>query len=115
MHEMSLAQGILTMVEEAAVQEHFVRVKQLRIEVGVLAGVELEALHFALSVMSQQGVLQGAEFVIETPLAQAWCLSCSEQIEVTQRGQACPKCGSYQVQAISGTQLRVIDMIVLDQ
>ncbi len=40
MHEISLAGGILRMVEEAAAREHFWRVSKLRLEIGALAGVE---------------------------------------------------------------------------
>ncbi|MFY8087120.1 MAG: hydrogenase/urease maturation nickel metallochaperone HypA, partial [Rubrivivax sp.] len=40
MHEMSLAGGILRLVEEAAAREAFQRVSCLRLEAGALAGVE---------------------------------------------------------------------------
>lgn len=115
MHEMSLAQGIVDMVEQAAVRERFAYVKQLRLEVGALSGVELHALRFALDSMSHEGVLRGTEFVFDIPVATAWCLHCSQTVSISERGQACPQCGSHQIQPISGTQLRVVDMIVLDQ
>lgn len=114
MHEMSLAQGILDLVEQSAQREGFVRVQQLHLEVGALAGVEISALQFALDTMSQSGVLHGAQMVIDTPPAQAWCMQCSQTVEIIERGQACPRCGSYQIQATTGTELRVVDMVVID-
>lgn len=115
MHEMSLAQGILDMVEQAAVRERFSRVKQLRLELGALSGVERHALQFALDSMSHEGVLRDTEFVIETPQATAWCMHCALNVAISERGDPCPQCGGHQLQPTSGTELRVVDMIVLDE
>ena len=52
MHEVSLAAGVLQLVEDAAGREHFSRVAALRLEVGQLAGVEVEALRFALEAIA---------------------------------------------------------------
>ena len=59
-------------------------------------------------------VLQDARFEIEEPIGQAWCLQCSQTVEIVQRGDACPVCGSYQMQPTGGTELRVLDMLVDD-
>ncbi|HNB44420.1 MAG TPA: hydrogenase/urease maturation nickel metallochaperone HypA, partial [Burkholderiaceae bacterium] len=40
MHELSLAGGIVRVVEDAAAREHFQRVSQLRVEAGALSGVD---------------------------------------------------------------------------
>lgn len=112
MHEMSLAQGILDLVEQTAQREVFTRVTQLRIEVGTLAGVEISALAFALDCVKPQTILHTAEIILDTPVATAWCMPCAKKIEIRERGQPCPHCGSYQIQAISGTELRVVDMVV---
>lgn len=49
MHELSLAGGILRVLEQTRERDPFERITQLRLEVGVLAGVEIESLRFALS------------------------------------------------------------------
>ena len=48
MHELSLAGGIVRLVEDAAERERFRRVSLLRLEAGALSGVEVRALRFAL-------------------------------------------------------------------
>lgn len=55
MHERSLAEGILQMCENAAAREGCRRVTEVRVEIGALAGIEVEALSFCLEV-----VLKGA-------------------------------------------------------
>jgi hydrogenase nickel incorporation protein HypA/HybF len=114
MHEMSLAGGILRIVEAAAEREHFARVTLLRIEAGALAGVEVSALRFALEVMAQDTCLQGARIDIDTPPAAAWCMHCCTSVTMLARGDPCEHCGNYQLQPTSGTELRVVDMMVDD-
>ncbi|ABM95770.1 hydrogenase maturation nickel metallochaperone HypA/HybF [Methylibium petroleiphilum] len=114
MHEASLAGGILKLVEDAAQREGFRSVTVLRMEAGRLAGVEVRALQFALESLAPGTCLQDARFEIEEPIGQAWCLHCSQTVEIAQRGDACPVCGGYQVQPTGGTELRVLDMLVDD-
>ena len=114
MHEASLAGGILQLVENAAQREHFARVTQLRLEAGSLAGVEVRALRFALEAIAPGTCLEGAQIEIDEPAGQAWCLPCSASVALHQRGDACPLCGSYQLQPTAGTELRVVDMLVED-
>jgi hydrogenase nickel incorporation protein HypA/HybF len=89
-HELSLAGGILQVVEDAAAREAFARVLQLRLEVGKLAGVELQALRFALEAIAPGTLLEGAEVLIDEPPGRAWCMGCSTAVEIGQRGDACP-------------------------
>jgi hydrogenase nickel incorporation protein HypA/HybF len=114
MHEMSLAGGILKVVEDAAMKEHFRRVQRLTVEAGALAGVELRALRFALDAVSPGTCLDGAEIVIEQTPGQAWCLRCAQTVPIDARTDACPHCGGYQLQATGGTELKVRDLLVHD-
>ena len=114
MHEVSLASGILKIVEAAAQREHFARVTLLRLEAGSLCGVEVRALRFALEVMAQDTCLQHAQIDIETPPGQAWCLQCKSIVPLLAHGDACEHCGNYQLKATGGDALRVIEMMVED-
>ena len=114
MHEMSLAGGILKLVEDTAAREHFARVTLLHLEAGKLAGVELASLRFALEVVSRGTCLEGARIEIDEPPGQGWCMTCSVEVPVHEHGQACPHCGGHQLLARGGDQLRVVDLRVAD-
>ena len=47
MHEMSLAEGVLAIIEEQAAKSGFARVKAVWLEIGALSGVETEAMRFS--------------------------------------------------------------------
>jgi hydrogenase nickel incorporation protein HypA/HybF len=114
MHELSLAGGVLRLVEQAAVREGFARVQRLVLEAGALSGVEVQSLRFALESLAPGTCLAGSQIEIEEPPGQAWCMGCSESVPLAARGQACPRCGSHQLQPTSGTELRVRELIVED-
>ena len=114
MHEMGLAGGILKLVEDAAAREHFGRVTRLRLEAGKLAGVELVSLRFALDVVARGTCLEGAAIDIDEPPGQAWCMKCCCSVEIVERAQPCPSCGSFQLQVSGGEGLRVVDLMVED-
>ncbi|MCI1191889.1 hydrogenase maturation nickel metallochaperone HypA [Calidifontimicrobium sp. SYSU G02091] len=114
MHELSLAGGIVKLVEDAAVREHFKRVSQLRLEAGALSGVEVRALRFALDAVAPGTCLEGAVIEIEEPPGQAWCLRCAATVEIASRTDPCPVCGGHQIQPTGGTELRVLELLVHD-
>ena len=114
MHEMSLAGGILKLIDDAAARDPFQRVQRLTLEAGALAGVEVRALRFALDAMAPGTRLEGAEIIIEQPPGQAWCMRCCGTVEIAARTDACPQCGGHQLQPTAGTELKVLDLIVQD-
>lgn len=112
MHEASLAGGVLLLIEDAARREGFSQLLRLRLEAGQLAGVDVRAFRFALESLAPGTLLDGAQIEIAHPPGQAWCMGCSQSVQLGQRGDACPHCGSYQLQATGGTELRVVNMEV---
>lgn len=114
MHELSLAGGVLRLVEDAAQREGFARVSRLVLEVGALSGVELRSLRFALESLQPGSCLDGADIQIDQPPGRAWCLHCACTVSISSRADPCPQCGSHQIQATGGTELRVLELLVHD-
>lgn len=114
MHELSLAGGVLRLVEQAAQREGFRRVQRLALEAGALSGVEVRALRFALDALAPGTCLAGAQIDIDEPPGRAWCMPCGADVALAARGDACPRCGGYQLQPVGGTELRVVELLVHD-
>ncbi|HEY9095593.1 MAG TPA: hydrogenase maturation nickel metallochaperone HypA [Hydrogenophaga sp.] len=112
MHEASLAGGVLQLVEDTARREGFARLLVLRLEAGQLAGVDGRALRFALESLAPGTLLDGARIELDEPPGQAWCMGCAQTVAISQRGDACPACGGFQLQPTGGLALRVVDMEV---
>ena len=112
MHEMSLAEGVMQIIEEAGASKGFGRIKSVRIEVGELAGVQCEALRFCFDAVTRGGIAEGCELEIITIPGEGWCLQCSARTAIHELFDACPVCGGCQVQAVGGRELRVRDILV---
>lgn len=112
MHEMSICESIVSIIEQQAIAQSFKKVKMVRLEIGPLAGVEIEALRFSFDVVTKGGLAQGARLeVIELPV-NAWCMQCAKSVDVKERFDPCPDCNSYQVQITGGDELRIKEMEV---
>ena len=107
MHEMSLAEGVLQIVEAAAAREQASRVKLVVLEIGQLSTVEPEALRFCFSAVAEGGIAREAQLDIVMVPGTAVCLQCSATVSIAERYGACPQCGSYQIQPTGGTDMRV--------
>lgn len=114
MHELSIAGGILQLVENAALREQFKRVATLHLEVGALAGVQVHALRFALQAIAPGTVLDGADLLIDEPSGRAWCPNCAAEVTIDSRADPCPLCFGYPVTVTGGGALRVLDLVVQD-
>ena len=112
MHEMSLAEGVLTLLETQAQQQNFKRVKQVWLRIGALAGVEVSSLTFCLDVVLQGSLADGAVVHVLHEAGRGWCLPCGEAVTVANRFDACPKCGGYQIQITGGDEMQVVELEV---
>ena len=112
MHEMSICESIIEVIEGQATEQKFTQVLAICLEIGPLAGVELEALHFSYDVVTRGTLAENSRLdIIELPI-NAWCMPCSKKVDVKARFDACPDCGSYQVQITGGDELRIKNMEV---
>ncbi len=112
MHEMSLCQSILQTLEEQAGLQNFTRVERVCLEIGPLSGVEIEALKFGFDVVMRGSLAEQARLeIVECP-AEAWCLPCAATVSINQRFDACPRCGSHQLQVTRGDELRIKELEV---
>ncbi|MCP4487926.1 MAG: hydrogenase maturation nickel metallochaperone HypA [Gammaproteobacteria bacterium] len=112
MHEMSLCQGILQVLETESQKQGFGCVKNVWLEIGDLAGVETESLLFCFDAVTRDSLADQAKLnIIHTP-GSAWCLKCAKTVNVKQRFDECPQCGSYQLQVTGGDEMRIKELEV---
>jgi hydrogenase nickel incorporation protein HypA/HybF len=110
MHEMALAEGMLEIVESAARANAAARVSLVRLELGALSQVEPEALRFSFDVVTRGTLAEGAQLEFLPIAGRAWCMPCGESVVLPRLGEACPRCGSYQLQVTEGDEMRVKDI-----
>jgi hydrogenase nickel incorporation protein HypA/HybF len=112
MHEMSICESILQIMEDQAKAQDFTKVEAIRLEIGPFSGIELEALRFSYEVVTRNTLADGSRLdVIETK-AEAWCMECAKTVQINERYDPCPTCGGHQLQVTSGDEMKIKDMEV---
>jgi hydrogenase nickel incorporation protein HypA/HybF len=113
MHELSLVESILQIVEEYAAKEGFSRVTALRLSFGKLSCVVPQALSFAFEVQSKGTRAEGAALELEILPAVIHCLACEKDVEIDRFEARCPVCERFDVLLVGGTEeLKLLELDV---
>jgi hydrogenase nickel incorporation protein HypA/HybF len=112
MHEVSLIENVIALVEEERRKQSFAKVNRIRLTVGILECVEPEALRFCFDAVARGTIAEGARLEIETIPGEGWCADCQNAVKLEERFGACPDCGGYNVRMTSGGALRLAEMEV---
>jgi hydrogenase nickel incorporation protein HypA/HybF len=113
MHELSLVESAIQIIEDAARAQQFKRVRVVWLEVGSLAGVEPDALRFCFDAVADGTVAQNARLEIVDVPGSGACGDCGSVHLVRNFLDACPACGAYAVRVTGGTGLRVKELDVV--
>lgn len=113
MHEMSLTESVVRILEDQAATHGFAKVKTVWLEIGELSSVDPESMAFCFGAVAK-GSSVAADAVLEIVRveAQATCLDCTETVRVTARYDPCPKCGGYKLNLIAGEEMRIKELEV---
>ena len=103
---------MLRLVERAARANAAARVRTVRIELGALAHVEPESLAFCFDAVTRGSVAEGAKLEITRTAGVAWCMPCGQRVALAHLGDACPRCGSHQLQVVAGEEMRVREIAI---
>lgn len=112
MHEMSLCEGMLEILQQQASLQNYTTVKTVFLEIGKLSSVEPDAIKFAFSEVTRGSLAENATLEIIEIAGQALCLQCQKKVEINQRYDSCPLCESHQLQIINGQQMRIKELEV---
>lgn len=107
MHELSIVISIIDIAEQTAKANDINKIQSIELEIGTLAGVEMDAFDFAWNSAVKNTVLSEARREIHHKKGRSKCLACDFEFEVDTVFDTCPKCGQYFNHLLSGRELRV--------
>ncbi|MDJ0882232.1 MAG: hydrogenase maturation nickel metallochaperone HypA [Gammaproteobacteria bacterium] len=112
MHEMSLCEGIIQILEDESDKQGFQKVKQIWLEIGALSHVEPQAMYFCFDAVKQNTLAADAKLTILDIPGTAWCMNCAKNVKIKQRYDECPHCGSVQLQVTEGEEMKIKELEV---
>lgn len=107
MHEISLCQSALEIIDRHARDNHARRVTAVWLEIGALSCIETDALRFSFDIVCRDTLAQGCQLHIDTVPARAWCWDCSSEITVARHDAGCPRCGSHNLRVDGGDDMQI--------
>ena len=110
MHELTLAESMMEIVERAAAQAGVEKVVRVRLSIGALAHVESEALLYCCEVVSRGGVAAGACFEVDRPPGRAQCNACGQDFALDHLALGCPHCAAHNLLVLDGEQMKVVEI-----
>ena len=110
MHELSLAQNMVTTVGRLAAEHHATRVKTLHMKLGEFTHVDPETLTFAFDVACRGTPLEGCQLAIERLPTRLRCPACAWEGSATPEEYVCPTCGHLGFTVLQGRELQLDSM-----
>lgn len=110
MHELTLAERAVSIVERTARAAAANRVTRIRLAIGVLAHVDAETLQYCCGIAARGTLAEGAEILVETCSGRAWCEDCERETVLARLGDPCRECGGFRLRVSDGDRMQVLDI-----
>lgn len=86
------------------------RITAITLRVGSLAGVEIEALRLAHTVVMADTIAAGSRLVIEAVPAACFCSACGQPFPARDGCCDCPRCGRISRELLRGRELQLASL-----
>jgi hydrogenase nickel incorporation protein HypA/HybF len=106
-HELSIAISLVDQISEEAERQGGFAVEAVHLSLGLLSGVDKDALRFCYKAACEGTLLEGSRLVIETVPVRIRCPECLREGEPSSMLQLhCPKCGGA-ARVVRGHELEI--------
>lgn len=105
MHEFSIVQSLLDLIEKYARENGANSVSKVVVSVGVLSGVEPHLLELAFNTFKEGTIADGAELIVEVEKLRVRCIDCGRESEKEELNALCPWCGSVNTEVTGGEDM----------
>lgn len=112
MHEASIAQSLLEIIEETARSNSAEKVTKAFVTIGKLQAIEPDALLFAFDALKEDTISHHAKLIIETIPITGLCHDCNHISEYDSFIFTCKMCNSINVELKTGEELKITEIEV---
>ena len=105
MHEMSVAQGLLSILQDQAKAHGIARISRVRVKLGRLRGIDARQLRLAFEALAEGGLADGASLDVEEIVAKARCRACGAIWRAPNYQFECHNCTAADSEILEGREL----------
>jgi hydrogenase nickel incorporation protein HypA/HybF len=110
MHELSIANDILTIIRQNVPQEELSNIENVKVKIGDMSGVVAESLEFCFQVIISDTELDKSKLAIEKIPFVVKCNSCGSESTNEYGIRICSNCNSTDTTVISGLEMQVMEV-----
>ena len=115
MHEITLCQRALELIEQQAKAHNAKHVTGVWLKVGAFSCVETSALTFCFELVCRDTLAEGCQLHIEEQQAECWCEHCQQYVTLlSSKVRLCPQCQSFGLRIVADDGLQ-IQRLEIDQ
>jgi hydrogenase nickel incorporation protein HypA/HybF len=107
MHELSIAQNILDIIEETFSENNYKELLEVRVRIGELVAVVPESLSFCYESLIKDTKYEKSKLTIEIIRVQASCKNCRREFNPKEFLFICPFCQSKEIEVLQGNELNI--------
>jgi len=107
MHEMSIAQSIISIVDETLEREQYQVLREVVVEIGELVAVVPESLEFCYKAITEKTKYQDSKLIINILPLMGRCRNCDAMSQVERFNFVCQKCQGRDLDIIQGQELNI--------
>jgi hydrogenase nickel incorporation protein HypA/HybF len=112
MHEMSIAQSLIDILQEEMTRHQATVLKSVRLNVGELSAIVPESLSFCFEVATKDTHMEGAQLIMDVIPLRGACRDCQHEFDIKDYAFECPKCKGTNIDTLSGQDLSIVEMEV---
>jgi hydrogenase nickel incorporation protein HypA/HybF len=114
MHELSVAQNIISIVKEYLPDGQKNSLKRVKVKIGKLSNILPDSLLFGFNALIKETNLEGAKLEIEHTPLKIKCSDCRGESDLEEFAFNCPACSGNNIQVISGDELTISEIEIED-
>jgi hydrogenase nickel incorporation protein HypA/HybF len=114
MHELSVAQNIIEIVQRHVPETEWERVAAVRLKIGMTAGVVPDSLEFSFKAITAETPLRHTRLKIDLIPFLIKCRACNIVTENEAGFAVCGECGDTNIEILSGSELIVSEIEVTE-
>lgn len=107
MHELSIARNVFDIIQESTNAYPDREIEKVVIEVGSIAGIEIEPFKTALNELNNYAIQKVEQFCINEITSKASCRMCNTHFKPDGFFIICPECYSQQCTLLTGKELKI--------
>ncbi len=110
MHEFSVVQSLLDLIEKNAYENNAKAVSKVIVKIGKMSGIEPHLLKIAFDTFKEKTICENAELEMIIQDVVARCEDCNKDFTVENNKFICPFCNDYNLKILDGEDMYLLQI-----